>query len=157
MHLHNYFQTTQSTLLQTFYQSNWSWKVNGRLQFRISLTHHCTKISKRESLCFLIKKLPWSAELFYLEPGRYPPLRILLKPWTLSFNKETITAKTLSQLKCLEEPKKLRFILQMRDLFLHPFVRTWDTFLVAMLGLDLESCWKKKELTRQNLFTTLSA
>ena len=41
------------------------------------------------------------------------PLRIMLKPWTLSFKKDTITVKTVSQLTCLEERKKLRFTLQM--------------------------------------------
>ena len=42
------------------------------------------------------------------------PLRILLKPWTFSFKKDTITAKTVSKLKCLEERKSLRFTLQMK-------------------------------------------
>ena len=38
-----------------------------------------------------------------------------------SFKKDTITAKIVSQLKCLEERKKLRFTLQMKDLVLHFF------------------------------------
>ena len=33
------------------------------------------------------------------------PLRILLKPRTFSFKKDTITAKTVSKIKCLEEHK----------------------------------------------------
>ena len=40
------------------------------------------------------------------------PLRIVLKLWTLSLKKDTIKAKTVSQIKCLKEPKKLRFTLQ---------------------------------------------
>ena len=43
------------------------------------------------------------------------PLRILLKLWTLSFRKHTITAKAVSQLKCLQELKKLTFTLGMKD------------------------------------------
>ena len=39
MHLHNYFQTIHSALLQNFRRSNWTWKVNGRLQFRKYLIH----------------------------------------------------------------------------------------------------------------------
>ena len=34
------------------------------------------------------------------------PLRILLKPRTVSFRKDKITAKIVSQLKCLEEGKE---------------------------------------------------
>ena len=36
------------------------------------------------------------------------PLRILLKPWTLWFKNDAITAKTVSQFKSLEERKKKR-------------------------------------------------
>ena len=44
------------------------------------------------------------------------PSRILLKPWTLSFKKDTSTVKTVSKLK-------LRFTLQMKDPMLHSLVR----------------------------------
>ena len=47
-----------------------------------------------------------SSELYYLEPGLTLPLRILLKPWTLSFRKDTTTAKIVSQLKCHQNAKK---------------------------------------------------
>ena len=50
------------------------------------------------------------------------PLRILLKPWTLPIKKDLITAKAVSELKCLEERKKLRFLLQMKDPVLHSLV-----------------------------------
>ena len=85
------------------------------------------------------------------------PLRILLKPWTLSFKKDAITAKAVSQLKCLEERKKLRVTLQMKDMVLHSLVRTWDIFSVAMLAVNLEWCWEKKDLANKNLLTTLYA
>ena len=38
-------------------------------------------------------------------------LRILLKPWTFSFKKDTITPKTVSKLKCREEHKKIEIYL----------------------------------------------
>ena len=66
------------------------------------------------------------------------PLRILLKPWTFSFEKDTITAKTLSKLECLEERKNLRFTLQMKDPVLHPLVRIWDIFSEIILVMNLE-------------------
>ena len=66
------------------------------------------------------------------------PLRILLKPWTLSFKKNPITARVVSQLECPEERKKSRFTLQMKNLVLHSFVRKWATFLEVILSLILK-------------------
>ena len=66
------------------------------------------------------------------------PLRILLKPWTFSFKKDTITTKTVSKLKYLEERKKMKFTFQMEDPVLHSLVRIWDTFLEVMLVMNLE-------------------
>ena len=86
-----------------------------------------------------------------------PALRILLRPSTLSFKKDTITAKTVSQLKCLEERKKLKFTLQMEDLLLRSLVRTWDKFWKVLLEITFVSCWEKKDLTDLNLTTTFSA
>ena len=60
MHLRNYFQPIHWALLQTFYQSNWIWKANGRLQFRKSI--------------FFDDKLSKSSEFYYLEPGLYPSI-----------------------------------------------------------------------------------
>ena len=84
------------------------------------------------------------------------PLGIVLKPWTLSLKKEKTTAKTVSQLKCLEERKLLGFTLEMKDLVLHSLVRTWNFFSVAVLAMNLEWCWGEKDPTNQNLFITLS-
>ena len=66
------------------------------------------------------------------------PLQILLKPWKLSFLVDTITAKNVSQLKCLEERKKLRFTLHMKDLVLHYLVRISDTFSEVILVMNWE-------------------
>ena len=65
-------------------------------------------------------------------------LRILLKPWTLSFNKDRTTAKSLSQLKCLADLKKLRFTLHIRDPVLHSSFWTWDTFSAVILSRNSE-------------------
>ena len=84
-------------------------------------------------------------------------LKILLKPWPFSFKKDTITAKTASQLNCLLRRQKLRFTLQMKCLVLHFFVWTWDIFSEKFLARKLEWCWEEKDLINQNLRTTLSA
>ena len=126
MHLRNFFQTIHWALLQTFYQSNWIWMVNGRLQLQKYPIHHCTKMLRRANLCFLTKNFQSHQNIITWNLVLTLPLRILLKPWTLSFKKDTFTAKTVSQLKCLEERKKLRFTLQMKDLVLHSLVLIWE-------------------------------
>ena len=72
-----------------------------------------------EKFMFFDKKFSTSSEFTIWNQFFNLPLRILLKRCTLSFKKDTITAKTVSQLKCLEERKKLRLTLQMKDLVLH--------------------------------------
>ena len=66
------------------------------------------------------------------------PLRIMLKQWTLSSKKDTITANFVSQLKCLEERKNLRFTLQMKDPVFDSLVRIWDPFSEVKLVMNLE-------------------
>ena len=66
-------------------------------------------------------------------------------------------AKTVSQFKCLEELKKLRFTLQLKSLLLHSVRGTWDTISEVTLGMKLEWCWDEKDLANQNLLITLSA
>ena len=105
MLLHKPFHKIHSVLLQTFYQSNWIWKVNGRLRFRKNLTHQCTRMSQRKSLCFLVKNFQSRLNFTLWNPVCILLLGILMNPLPLSLKKDTITAKAVSQLKCLEELK----------------------------------------------------
>ena len=66
------------------------------------------------------------------------PLWIMLKLRKLSLKRDTTIAKTLSQLKHLEEFKQLRFTLQKKYLVLHSLVQTRDIFLEVKLALNLE-------------------
>ena len=124
-----------------FYQSNWNWMVKGRLQFQKYPTHQCTKMLRRENLCFLTRNFQSHQNSITLNLIFTLPLRILLKPWTFSCKKDTITAKTVSKLKCLEEPKKLRF--QMKDRVLHSLVRILNTFL-DNVGNEVEVMLRRK-------------
>ena len=82
-----------------------------------------------------------SAQLFPdLEPGLYPSITDIVEAMNILLNKDTITAKTVSKLKCLEEHKKLRFTLQMKNPVLHSLVGIWDTFSEVMLVMNLEYC-----------------
>ena len=152
MHLRNYFKTKQSALIQNFHCSNWSWKIKGRLQFRKKLTCQCTKVSQWENSFFLIEKNFQSWLNFTIwNPVCTLPLRILLKPWTLWFKKDIIRAKTVLQIKCLEECKKRKFTLQMKDMVLNSLVRTWDTTLELISAMNLVWCWEEKDLTNLKL------
>ena len=114
-------------------------------------------MSRRENLCFLTRNFQ-SRQNFTIKNLVFTlPLRILLKSRTLWFKIDTITTKTVSQLKCLEERKELRFTLWMKDLVLHCSVRIWDTFSEVMSVMNLEKCWEEMDLTNQNLLTTLYA
>ena len=147
MHLRNFFQTIHWALWQTFYQSNWIWMVNERLQFQKYPTHQCTKMLQRENLCFLTRNFQSQQNYFTWNLVFTLPLRILLKPWTFSFKNDTITAKTVSKLKCLEERKRLRFTLQMKHPVLHSLVRIWDIFSEVMLVMNL--CNVERKSTSQ--------
>ena len=157
MYLHNYFQTINWALLQIFYQSNWIWKVNWRLQLQKYPTHQQTKMPGRENLCFPTRNFQIRQKSTIWNLVFTLPLRILMKPWTLSFKKDTITAKYVSQLRCLEVREKLRFALQMKDLVLHSLVRIWDTFLEVMSVMNSEYYWEGRDLKNKNLLTTLYA
>ena len=82
--------------------------------------------------------------------------RILLKPWFFFFRKDLITAKFVSQSKCLEERMKLRYTLEMEKLVLHSSMQTRYTFPEVMFALDLEWRWDRKQLINQSLVTTMS-
>ena len=114
-------------------------------------------MSQSGTSCFLTKNVQSRQDSTISNLVFTLALRILLKPWTLSFKKDTITAKAVSQLNCLEEQKLMRFNLQMKDLVLHCFERICETFPEITLAMNLEWCWEEKVLTNQNLLTTLSA
>ena len=106
--------------------------------FRNNPTHQCTKIPRRENVCLLSRNFQSRLNSTICNLVLILALGILLKPWTLSFKKDTITAKIVSQLKCLEERKKLRFTLQIKDLVSHSSVRISDTFSEVMLVTNME-------------------
>ena len=64
-------------------------------------------------------------------------LRILLRPEKFSFKRDTVTVKTVSKLKYLDEREKLRFIIQMKNLVLHSSVRNLDAFSEVVQSLIL--------------------
>ena len=107
MHLRNHFQTIHWALLRTFYQSSWICMVNGKLPFQ-NPTHQSTKMYRRVKLCFLRRNFQsrqtstvWNL-VFSLS------LRISLKPWTLSFKKDTTTAKIVSEVKVSRRRQKVK-------------------------------------------------
>ena len=105
MYLHNYIQTTHSDLLQLFLPE----QLNQKSQWEVAVS----KISYPSlyqnvtlgKFLFFDKNLLKIQNFATWNPVSTLPLRIMLKPWTRSFKKDTITTKAESQLKCLEERK----------------------------------------------------
>ena len=105
----------------------------------VEISYHSKyQMLRRKNFCFWTKKFRSSQNSTIWNLVFTLLLRILLKSKTLSFKKDTITAKFVSQLKCLEERKKLRFTLQMKDLVLLSLVRIWDTFPELMVVMKFE-------------------
>ena len=144
MHLCSYFQTKHWALLQTFYQSNWIWMVNGRLQFQKYPTHQCTKMLRRENLCSFTRNVRSHKNSITWNLVFTLPLRMLLKPSTFSFKKDTITAKIISKLKCLEERKKLIFTLQKKDPVLHSFGTDQGHIFGSIVGYEIGVLLRRK-------------
>ena len=124
MHLHNYLQTKPSALPQILYRSNLIWKVNGRFQFQKNLPVLVPKYTEGKFMFF--DETNFQSRLIFTIWNLVfaLALRILLKPLTNSFKKDTNTVKAASQLRCLSERKKLAFTLQMNKVALHLLVRT---------------------------------
>ena len=68
-------------------------------------THQCTKLSRRERLYFLARNFQSHHNSTIWKLAFTLPLRILLKPGTLSFKKDTFVTKFVTEIKCLEERK----------------------------------------------------
>ena len=138
-------------------RNNWIWNFNERLHFwkyPAIIVLRCYRgdvdvfFDKENFQCRQKFKI-WKSVCTFL-------IQILLKPWTLSFKKDTITAKMVSQLKCLEERNNLRFILQRDDLVLL-FSWTWGTSSKVMMAMSEEQRWREKDHTNQFMPTTLLA
>ena len=87
---------------------------------------------------FFDRKLSKSSEIYYLEPGLYPSITDIVEVMNILIQERHNHSENCIKVKCLEERKKLRFTLQMKDLVLHSLVQIWDTFLEVMLVMNLE-------------------
>ena len=88
-----------------------------------------------ESQCFPIETFECGQSFTIWSTLFNFPIRILLKSSTAFF--KSCKTSEISQLKSLEERKKLRFTLQLKDLVLHFAVGTWVTVLEVMLAMSL--------------------
>ena len=68
----------------------------------------------------------------------YPSIRDIVEAMNTLFQERQIHSENLSQLKCLEEGKKMRFFLQMKSLVLHSLVRTWNTISEVILAMNVK-------------------
>ena len=112
--------------------------VNGRLQFQNYPTYQCTKMLRREHLCFLDKKLSKSSEFYYLEPGPYPFIMDIVEALIILIQERHNHSENCIKVKVSQRMKKLTFTLQMEDPVLYSLVQISDTFSEVMLVRSLE-------------------
>ena len=114
------------------------WKVKWRLQPRRYLTHHCTKMSRRDNLCSLTKKISKSSKFYYLELGLYPSITDIVEATDTLIQEKHNHSENGVTVKVSRRTQNLRYTLQMKDLVLHFSVRIWDTFSEVMLIMILK-------------------
>ena len=99
-------------------------------------------------------------EFHYLGSCPCPSITDIVEAMNTLIQERHNHRENVSQLKCLEEVKKLRITMQMKNQFLSSLVRTRGTIpevMLVMLVMNLEWCWEEKYLKIQNLLGTLCA
>ena len=111
-----------------FYWVNRIWRGKRKLQFRKCPTYIFPKLIRWESPSILIKNSQLRVHFTVSNLFFIFLIRMQLKRGAHTFKSDTILLKTVSQFRCLRKGRKLRFKLQLKNLVLHSFVRTWDLF-----------------------------
>ena len=104
---------------------------------------------------FFDSKLSNSSEYYYLEPGLYHSITDIVEVTSMLIQERHNHTETSIAEMSRRTQKKKRFASQMKDRVLHSLVRTWVTFLEAMLAMTLGYCWEGKDLTSQCLLMTV--
>ena len=106
-----------------------------------------------EKICFLTRKFQSRRNSTIWNLVFTLPLRILLKPWTLSFKKDTITAKFVSR-----RTQKVKIYLANEGSGLAFFSTDLGHICGSNVGNEFGVMLREREdLINQNLLTTLSA
>ena len=147
MYMTNFFQTLHSAPLQNSSPSYWVSRGNGRLHFRKTPTHQGTQKLQGKFMLF-DTKLSNASKYNYLEPGLYHSYTDIVEALNTLIEERHNHTKLLSQTRCLEEGKMLKFTSQLKDRVLHSLVRNGVTIMVAMLAMTLQFRWDKIDLTR---------
>ena len=156
MPLRNFLEIWHWVHWQTFYRSNWIWKVNGKLQFWKYPNHRYTKVSHRES-SFSNEKFQNRLIFTICNPVFTLPIRILLKPWTLFFRKDTVTAILVSTNKRSRRKQKHDIYLANERSGLVFFSTNLGHTFVTISARNLEWYGEEIDLANLHLPTTLSA
>ena len=126
------------------------------LQFWKYLTHQCTKMSQRESSCFLKKKLQKSNEFDYLEPGLYPSVTDFFEAMNNLFQEKHYNSESCITVIVCRRTQKVEFYHANAGSALAIVSTDLGHISVATLAMNLDWCWNEKDITNQNSRTTLS-
>ena len=87
---------------------------------------------------FFDKKVSKSPEFYYLELGLYPSITEIVESVNILIQERHNHSENCIKVEVLEENKRLRFTLQLKDPVLRFLVQIWDTFSEIMLLMILE-------------------
>ena len=104
----------------------------------ISYPSMCQNVT--EGKFFFDRKFSKSSEFYYLEPGVFPSITDIVEAMNILNQERRNHSKNCIKVKVLEERKKLRFTLQMKNPVLHSLARIWDTISEVSLVMNLEYC-----------------
>ena len=108
-------------------------------------------------LFFDHKKHSKSSEFYYMQLGLYPSITNFVEAMNTLIQERHNHRESCITVKGSRKTQKVENYLKIKNVVLHFLVRTWDTFSVAMVAMNLEWCWEEKGRRSQNSLTTLSA
>ena len=85
--------------------------VIGRLQFQRYPTHQCTKMLRRDYLCFFDKKLSKSSEFYYLESGLYPSITDIVEAMNILIQERHNHSENCIKVKVSRKTQKVEICL----------------------------------------------
>ena len=154
MHVRNFCRQNTELFYKLFTRATESGWSMGGCNFRNILPINVPKCYGGK-IFFFDRKFSKSSEFYYMEPGVFPSITDIVEAMNILNQERRNHSKNCIKVKVLEERKKLRFTLQMKNPVLHSLARIWDTISEVSLVMNLEYCWKEKDFTNQNFLTTL--
>ena len=87
---------------------------------------------------YFVIKLSKASEIYHLEPGFYHSIADIVEAMDTPFQEGHNHSECCITVKVSQRSKKMRFILQMKNLVFHSLVLSWDNFSGGISAMNLE-------------------